>query len=230
MAGSQTVLVSRLANKAGQSNPNIDVLEAVARRLGIELKLIYAPFKRALVMMENGELDIMAGLLKKPERETYILYIQPPYKTRSDTVFFVPRGKADQIMDYEDLLPLRIGTTIGAMYFPRFDRDTFLTKEVVPKGENSLLMLLAGRIQTVASSEGDGIELADKMGITAKIEMAKFRFCGEKHVYIGLSIASRIRERIPGIEGAIQSMIKSGEIFRVFKSYYTNRNLPVPAF
>ena len=63
-----------------------------------------------------------------------------------------------------------------------------------------------------------------------KIEMAKFLFCGENHVYIGLSIASRIRERIPGIEGVIQSMIESGEIFQVFKSYYTNRNQPVSAF
>ena len=229
-ARSQEVLVSRLANDAGESNPNIDVLEAVAARLGVKLKLIRAPFKRALLMMRDGDLDIMAGLLKKPERETYICYIQPPYKTRSDTVFFVPLGKANLIMDYEDLFPLRIGTTLGAKYFPRFDQDSSLTKETVPGGENSLRMLLAGRIQAVASSEGDGIELADKMGILDKIEMARFRFCGKKNVYIGLSKASRIRERIPGIADTITSMTESGELLRVFESYYTRRNLPVPAY
>ena len=230
VARSQGILISRMAFDAGQSNPNIEVLAAVARRLGIELKLVRAPFKRALLMMKDGSLDIMAGLLKKPEREAYIDFIRPPYKTRSDTVFFVPRGKADLIADYEDLLPIKIGTTIGARYFPQFDQDPLLTKETVPGGENSFRMLLAGRIQAVASSEGDGIELADKLGISDKIEMARFRFSGEKHVFIGLSKASRIQERIPGIEAVIRSMIESGEIIQIFESYYTRRNLPVPAF
>lgn len=227
---SQEILLSRLANDVGQNNPNIDVLEAVARHLGVKLKLIRTPFKRALVMMKDGKLDILAGLLKNPDRETYIFYIQPPYKTRSDTVFFVPRGKADLIKDYDDLFPLQIGTTIGVNYFTRFDLDTLLSKEAVPNGENSFRKLLAGRIQTVVSSEGDGIELMDKMGIANKIEIARYRFSREKHVFIGLSKASRIRERIPDIDRIIKSMIESGEILRVFKAYYIRRNLPVPAF
>lgn len=228
-AGSGEILVSRLASDVGQSNPNIDVLNAVARRLDVKLELIRVPFKRALLMMKNGKLDIMAGLLRKPEREKYIFYIQPPYKKRSDTVFFVLRGKADTIMKYEDLYPLKIGSTIGAVYFPRFDGDTLLNKEPVPDGETSFRKLLAQRIHTVVSSEGDGIDVMEKMGIASRIETAHFRFSREKHVYIGISMASRVQERIPGIEKTITSMIEHGEILQVFKDYYNRKNLPLPA-
>ncbi len=229
-AQSRGVLVSRRPNSASQNNPNIEILQTIARRMDLRLELVRVPFKRALIMMKNGYLDVMAGLLKSPDREAYIFYIQPPYKTRSDTVFFVPKGQAGLIGSYEDLFSLKTGLTSGAKYFPQFDQDTRIVKEVVADGETSFRKMLAGRIQTVISSEADGIELTHKMGIASQVEMAAFRFKKKKNVYIGLSRTSKIRERLPGLELTIKSMIESGEILRIFQNYYISRKLPVPAF
>ncbi len=74
-------------------------------------------------MMKDGTIDPMAGLLKRPEREEYIRFVQPPCKERSDTIFFVPKGKPSLIQTYEDLYALKIGTTLGSKYFHQFDED-----------------------------------------------------------------------------------------------------------
>ena len=226
----EPVLVSRMpAEIAERTGPNIKILEALAQKVKARLKLIRAPFKRALVMMSQGNIDIMAGLLRTPAREDYITYVYPAYKVRSDTIFFVPRGKADLIRRYEDLSSLKIGTTIGARYFFRFDRDRTLEKEAVHQIEISFRKLLAGRVDAVISSEGGGIDMMDKLDLAGEVDIARFRFSHRKPVYLGLSKRSGVRERIPTIRQAAEEMIRSGEVLRIFQDYYTRRNLPVPA-
>ncbi len=227
---SELVLVSRMpAETEERTGPNVEILEAVAKKVNARLSLVRAPFKRALVMMKQGNIDIMAGLLKNPTRQTYITFILPAYKTRSDTIFFVSKGKADLIKTYEDLSELKIGTTIGAKYFPRFDADNTLAKEAVHRIEISFSKLTTGRIDAVISSEGGGIDMMDKLDIAGELDISGFRFSRTKPVYIGLSKRSGVIQRIPKISSVVEEMIRSGEVLKIFKAYYTRRNLPVPA-
>lgn len=205
------------------------ILKAVANRANLEIFFQNAPFKRRLLMMKNGDLDLICGLLKRPERETYIRYIQPAYKTRSDTVFFVPKGRAATIQTYEDLAPLKIGTVIGAKYFPRFDRDLSLNKEAVHLHSMNFSKLCLGRIDTLISNEGAGIEFIHKMKLSDQIELADYRCSREKSVYFGLSKKSRHMAKIRTLESVIRQMVDSGQIGKIIRNFYTRRSLPVPA-
>lgn len=205
------------------------ILTAIAAKLERQIIIINAPFKRRLYLMKNGTIDLMAGLLKRPEREAYIHYINPPYKKRSDTVFIVLKGKRSQIKCYDDLKCLRIGCTIGSSYFHRFDNDSNLTKEVVPKGSFNFRKLLHNRLDTTAISESTGIDLIHRMGIARQVEIADFRFSEVKHVYIGISKKSPIIKHLPRIEAVIKELVASGELTTIITHYYTSRNLPVPA-
>ena len=205
------------------------ILNAIAKELKVTLITQYAPFSRRLHMMKDGTIDLMAGLLKRPEREKYIHFISPPYKNRSDTVFFVPKGKSSLIQTYNDLHPLRIGTTFGSKYFHRFDEDETLDKESIPNGMSNFKKLLLGRLDTVIYPEGAGIELIHKMDISDRVEMAQFRFSKKKQVYIGISKKSHLMEDIHATESIIRQMIENGKIKNIIVNYYTQRNLPVPA-
>jgi len=228
-APARDVIVSSVTGSAEEEGPNSDILHAIADRLKVRLVLLQAPFKRRLLMIASGEIDIMVGLVKHPDREAYIHFVEPAYKSRSDAVFFVPRNKADLITRYEDLYGLSIGTTIGARYSPRFDTDEKIRKEPVPKGELNLNKLLLGRIDAVVFPEGAGIDLGYKMGISDQIEIAVFRFSRIKNIYIGISKNSNILKETPHYERLIRQMIISGEIRQVYKAYYRKRGLPVPA-
>ena len=228
-AAARDVIVSSVTGSAEEEGPNADILHAIADRLQVKLVLIQAPFKRRLLMMADGEIDFMAGLLKSPERQAYIHFVEPAYKNRSDTVFFVPKNMAGRIVRYEDLYDLTIGNTIGARYFPRFDADGKMRKDPVPKGEMNLRKLLLGRVDAVIFPEGAGIDFVYKLGISKQIEIADFRFSRRKDVYIGISKYSTMLKEIPDFEGIVRQMIASGEIREIYAAYYRLRGLPIPA-
>lgn len=224
----QDTLSTAVANE-NRKGLDAQILNAIANRLKAKLFILDAPFKRRLYLMKDGTIDLMAGLLKRTEREEYIYFIHPPYKKRSDTVFFVPRGKAALIQTYDDLYPLRIGTILGSKYFHQFDEDKRLTKEPVPGVIGNFEKLLLGRLDTVIYPESVGIDLIYKMGIADKIKVAPYRFSKEKHVFIGISKKSHLMDKIAEIESVIRQMIEKGEIDKIIIDYYTHRNLPVPA-
>lgn len=222
------VLVVSVAEEI-QNGPDAKILVAIAKELGTPLTFQYAPFKRRLLLLKSGNVDLVCGLLKRPDREIYIHYILPPYKKRSDTIFFVPKGKAGRIQRYEDLYDLKIGTVRGSKFFIRFDEDSLLSKEPVAQITLNFKKLLLGRIDTVIVNEASGIDIMHKMNISDQIEMALYRFNREKFVYIGISKNSWLMDDIQTIEPVIQKMVRSGRIRHIIESYYTNLNLPIPA-
>jgi polar amino acid transport system substrate-binding protein len=221
-----------LATSVAKDNSNgidVKILNAIAEKLKVTLIIREDPFKRRLYLIKNGTIDLMAGLLKRPEREEYIHFVQPPYKERSDTVFFVPKGRSSLIQTYKDLYSLKIGTTLGSKYFHQFDGDNRLNKEPVPGVVNNFKKLLLGRLDTVIFPEGRGIDQIHAMGIADKIEMARYRFSKRKQVYIGISKKSPLMNKIDKIESKIHEMIETGEIEKIIIDYYTRRDLLVPA-
>ncbi len=221
--------LSTSVSKESVYSLDVVILTAIAKKLKARLIVQHAPFQRRLYMMQDGTIDIIAGLLKRPEREEYIHFVQPPYKERSDTIFFVPKGKSSLIQKYEDLSALKIGTTFGAKYFHQFDEDKELYKEPVPKVTSNFQKLLLGRLDTVIYPEGDGIEKIHEMGIADKIDIAQYRFSKKKQVYIGISKKSQMIDDVSGTESVIRQMIEKGEITKIIIDHYTQRNLPVPA-
>lgn len=55
-----------------KDGPDMAILSTIAKRLKMERLTIHAPFKRRLLLMRGGEIDLMPGLLKNPERESFI--------------------------------------------------------------------------------------------------------------------------------------------------------------
>jgi polar amino acid transport system substrate-binding protein len=215
--------------KENRNGVSVEILTAIAKRLRAKLVIQEDPFKRRLYLMKDGTIDLISGLLKRPEREEYIHFVHPPYMKRSDTVFFVQKKNASLIDTYADLYPLKIGTILGSQYFQQFDQDTRLHKEPVSGMLINFKKLLLGRLDTVILPEAYGIEQIHKMGITDKIVMARYRFSKRKEVYIGISKKSRLMDNINEIEAIIGSMIENKEIKKIIIEYYTRRNLPVPA-
>ena len=57
---------------------DLEIARQLCQCLSLRLVIKPAPLARALDMMKNGQVDIMTFLLKTPEREQFITYIDPP--------------------------------------------------------------------------------------------------------------------------------------------------------
>jgi polar amino acid transport system substrate-binding protein len=122
------------------------MLEELAQRAGIVVEYTECPWRRCLVMLEAGDVDLISSITKSPERERYLQFIEPPYRNGYD-IFFYTRG-AD-LTRYEDLQGLAIGLIRGGAYFERLDQDRGLAKVAVTREDQLIEMLSRGRLEVI---------------------------------------------------------------------------------
>src|SRR3546814_7218471 len=53
------------------------IARTAAARAGVRLDFIQVPYAGAFAMMQNGDGDLMLGPNRTPEREAYLLYLDP---------------------------------------------------------------------------------------------------------------------------------------------------------
>ncbi len=207
------------------------VSQAIADKLGLELQQRRAIFGRTMLLLRDGDCDIHVGALKRPEREVYLHYIEPPITRYVSRVFVVPKGQHSSIQRYEDLYGLRIGTDRGFKYFPRFDEDTRLKKQLVGGYNQNIGKLLRGRIDAFIIPEFFAIEMIAAMGLSDKFEFADYHHRMEDPGYIVLSKKSPLMAtRGEEVKSVIREMIESGEIRTLIEQHFISRDLPVPDY
>lgn len=122
------------------------MLEELANKIGIALEYVECPWRRCLVMMKAGEVDLISSIARSPERERYLRFVEPPYRAGYD-IYFYTRGI--DLRRYEDLQGLTIGLIRGGTYFDRLDEDRSLSKFAVTKEDQLIEMLTKGRLDVV---------------------------------------------------------------------------------
>ncbi len=81
---------------------DIDIIEEIAKRMNLKIVFRITPWKRCLINGKMGTVDIISSLLKKPEREEYMLYFDRPYKLKTAKCFYFRKGEGNLIQRYED--------------------------------------------------------------------------------------------------------------------------------
>lgn len=128
---------------------HIDALKVMANVLNKKLEYVRSPnFARCIVMLRNGEVDVIAGLGKTPERQKFAFYT--PFKP-ADALKVISK-KSITINKYEDFTGKIIGVSRGTMYFSRFDNDKSLKKISIQNERVGLTLLLKNRIDLMMTS------------------------------------------------------------------------------
>ena len=209
-----------------------EILRELAKRTGNELEIVQCPIRRCLKMIEDGTADVIIGIQDSPERETYIHFLRTPYrKFSSDKVFYVPKGLAATVRNYDDLKNLRIGVKNGTQYFDRFDEDTQLSKDGAKDAQASFKKLLRGRVDTVVMAEDQGEAIVYSMQLQNQLEKAEYREADRTPRAVGLSKRSTYVAQLPRFEAAMAAMVKDGTLRALFKRHYFDAyHVPRDAF
>ena len=220
----------RMKNDGIVEGPDIEVAKKIAEKLSLTLEFRHAPFIRCLAWMKEGSIDMMMGLLKNEEREAYIHFIEPYYKSKSNKSFYVLKGNKNLITKYEDLYGLKIGVKRGAKYFPQFDEDKKLNKFPVNDYKQNFEKLIAKRIDTFIITKDQGEYLINKLGYQGFFEEAAFSFIKKNFVYIGISKKSHLLNQTSQANKIIATMIQNGEIDSLIKNWFHTNKLPAPDY
>ena len=198
--------------------------EALLRPLGLRLQAADCPLMRCLKQLREGQADLMFGLRRTAEREAYLVFLETPYRLRSaDRVFYMRRGEAAGLQQYEQLLGLRLGVKHGATYFERLDRDARLKRDVGPSHVNNLLKLVRGHVDAVPMGDDVGAALIQRLGLADRIEAAPLREPDPTGRSAALSRSSPLMERRDELERSMQLLRQSGELSALKDEHFFRR-------
>ncbi|MBH9554240.1 substrate-binding periplasmic protein [Inhella gelatinilytica] len=138
----------------------VELAEATFGRMGCKLLWRQLPWARALKDLESGELDVLMGAFRRPEREAYAWFSVPNRTSRN--LLFVRSDEASRwtIHSWETLQRsgMRLGVQVDVSYAQELDalmREPAFRERVVRAPNRSGLwrMLQRGRIDGVVADE-----------------------------------------------------------------------------
>ena len=159
----------RMDDNGNASGIDKEILDALAKKLNMNIHYNIVPVSRAVEGMKDGTYDLLAGKLRNPDRETFMNFIEPPYMAKSSKVFYVLKGNKDKIKKFEDLYNLKVGVINGSKYFTQFDEDTKVVKEPGDTNKINFDKLIAGRVDAVVITDSEGDYFIKQNNLTDKV-------------------------------------------------------------
>jgi len=197
----------------------VDIARDLAQLLHLELTTIPCSRTRCLRLMKEGKADLMGTLLKRPERELFLHYLEPEYKT-SDKLIYVNQADPTQINQFQDLYNLAsIAVVKGTKYAIKFDEETNFRRYSVAEELQQLMLLDNKRVQAFIMDEAVADYLIAKHQLQGHFRKA-YRFDDvKKKSYITLSRKSDFAAQRDQFNAAMAKIIASGAALKYLKKY-----------
>ncbi len=198
---------------------DIDILQEIGKQMDFTLKFKNGTFDKCLEMIKQGEADLISSLHRRGEREAFILYVQPRYRTKSNTVFYLLKKNQNSIRTYDDLSTLKIGVKVGAKYALRFDNDNELNKVPAQSIKLNISKLTAGQIDTFISAETEGDYWIQTLGLQDRITKSSLNFQQLDPIYFGISKQSAFKKEAKRFGRILKGLVDKGTVQRIVDKY-----------
>lgn len=169
-AGWEPYAPYQFAGDDGPQGLDVDLLEAIANHAGITVQWLEAPWKRQLLMIENGTLDVAVSASFTEQREQYA-HFSTPYR-REEPVLFVPEGQVDnhEFATLDALLgasDFKLGVARGYVYSPDWEQRIAagVTCQIIEATteEHLVRILAAGRIDGALLDRFSGSHMINQL-------------------------------------------------------------------
>lgn len=216
----------RIKGEEGLTGIDVDIMHQIGKRMGVRVEFHVEPWARCLLDMESGQVDLMTGLAKIPERQRYIAYASPSYYECAPAFYERTSRQGPPIRSYDDLKDVTIGFTRGSAYFEPFDSDTTLFK-VSGTNENQLLKMLAdNRLDVIIGTDCQVEYDLAQLDLMQSIRKTPYQPDKSVTLYIGISRQSPLLKRLGEVERIIEEMIRDGSIRTIAQKYTGTNSMP----
>lgn len=192
-------------------------------RMGKPISIEFAPWVRALKMLEDGSADGLFTIKKTSQRETAVLFPKKSILSQ-EYVFFTLKGSNFQFDgNFSSIAHHRIGVVRATSYGPRFDA-------AVKKGEiknldiaNNYVLtfrkLLGGRFDAVICSRLVGLDILQSLNAMEKVQISGPP-TESSLSYLAFSKKKGHKDLAAQFDHVIDSMEKDGTIRKILRHYH----------
>ncbi|MDM8550503.1 transporter substrate-binding domain-containing protein [Desulfobacterales bacterium HSG2] len=146
----------------------IDIVNEACKRLNIDPKFRFLPWKRALMYMRKGKADALLSPIYTEERAEFMYYPSEPVNMEK-TVFLTWKGSGIKVNGLDDLKNKLIGVVRGYSHGSEFDNYPGLKKlpcnddrqlvKILAKKRIDIAVGEAGVLQFIAKQTGTQVEV-----------------------------------------------------------------------
>ncbi|MCP4134793.1 MAG: transporter substrate-binding domain-containing protein [bacterium] len=193
----------------------VEIVQKVCKNAGVPIHLKLLPFKRALKMVKEGQMDGLFNFYKTPERLKSFDYSEPIIT--NPLVNFVRKDSALNYRTLNDLNGKKVGVMRGYTYGVEFDGNKKILKQETDSHESNFKKLVYSRIDVYPCDKLVGIYLARKaklmnelktLPVPLRVMKGHIGFTKGKHTAV-----------IEKLNKQIEKMEKSGEIDNIITAY-----------
>jgi len=202
-----------------------DLMREVLQRMGCQTRFVELPWARALVELESGQLDVLPGAFKTPERERFAHFSRPI--NRSPNVIFLSKAAAARyrINRLSDLIgtDFRLGAMIKVSYGVEFEtlikNPEFVARiETVTHRRGGWQMIDANRIDGMIADEITGLIELDEMKLSATVVNSRVVVSGDPAM-VALSKHTTTPEFVRRFNRTFGDMLNDGSYRKIFESH-----------
>lgn len=122
----------------------VEVARKAYQTQGYELEIVFVPWSRAMVMIQQKRADLLIGAWYSDERNNYLLYSQAIFSSAIRLI--KPKNSSFEYTSLSSLQGMRVGTILSYQYHDEFLTDTGIVRITSDSLLNNIHNLLAGRI------------------------------------------------------------------------------------
>ncbi len=146
-----------------------EVTNRVFERLGFEVEVQFLPWKRCLLMIEQGQADGILDIFQAESRQPYLVYADEPM-SEVEFVLFQASARRHAVKALDDLAGLTVGTSPGYTYGTALNEAVHFRREAAPTHEANFGKLVLGRIDLAITDRRVGHYLLRHLGLQQQVE------------------------------------------------------------
>lgn len=208
-------------HKRGEcSGADVDVWREIAKRNHLEMECVFIPrLKHLRPAMEANAIDAFVTMLKRPEREAYIHFLEPPMRTKLKFFTYVRADSDLSIERHEDMRGRTIAIP-GAAY-ERMNDDKAIQKEFVGwYARGAFEKLRQGTVDAVHVNQWQDLWYFREGNTRDGFRRANYVYNEYHPCYLVMSkkspLANKWRDRFGH---TIQAMLDDGTMKRIIEAY-----------
>ena len=198
---------------------DVDVVNALANKVSLEVKSIKCTWKRCLSLLETGKADIATNVLKRASRERYLHFLSPPYRTNLTYAFYTHKGSMISIQHQSDLYPYSVSLERGASFTSDFDNDSNITKRPVNQIDFAIKQLINQRASVVIGESHQIDYMVAKFDKNDVLQKQPLTYSEPLESYIVLSKTSSKSYLKKQLTDALEQLVASGEMAEIVDNH-----------
>lgn len=209
---------------------NVDIVTEALRRMNYNAKIKFFPWKRALIMVKNGDADGIIDAAYNNDRAKYLHFPNSEIHTEEWFAFKKKNSLLSLNENLSNAKDIRIGLSRGFVYGGKIqefiDNKEFKSIQEVYNNELNIVKLIANRFDMFIGLKSTILFLSKQMGYSNEVEIVKMTGTNKEYLlsssktFLAFSKKTIKKEFSDKFSKVIEEMKEEGTIKKIESSYY----------